>query len=89
MFISTTKVVSVVIETKATFSISFYTGQTSAKAEKLSNMVWIWTSDLEVKGLLSNLPGFTLAHFFSPHSENKDAFILSSVNFGGWGEDSN
>lgn len=74
---------SVVIGTKATFSISFYTGQTSAKAEKLSDMnkmVWIWIGDLELTGLLSNLPGFTLALFFSPHSKNKDAFILSSVN---------
>lgn len=44
MFISTTRVMSVVIGTKATFSISFYAGQTSTRAEKLSGMnrmVWI------------------------------------------------
>lgn len=84
MFISTTGVTSVVIGTKATFSFSFHTGESSAKTEKLSDrnkMVWIWIGDLEVNGLLSNLFGFTLS-LFSSHSENKDAFIFSSVNFG-------
>jgi len=54
MFISTTKATSVVVGTKAMFFISFYTGQTSAKAEKLSDMnkmVWIYIGDWEVKGL--------------------------------------
>lgn len=44
MLISATGVRSVVIATKAAFSISFYTGQTNAKAKKLSDtnkMVWI------------------------------------------------
>lgn len=84
-FISTTGATSVDIRTKITFSFSFYTGQASAKAEKLSDvnkMVWIWIGDLEVNGLLSNLLAFTLALFFSSHPENKDAFIFSSVNFG-------
>lgn len=65
------------IGTKITFSISFYSGQTSTKAGKLSNMgkiVWIEIGDLKVKDLLNPLQGFTLPLFSSPHSENKDAF---------------
>ena len=62
MFISTTKATSVVVGTKAMFFISFYTGQTSAKAEKLSDMnkmVWIYIGDWEVKGLWSKTPSFS------------------------------
>lgn len=73
------------------FSVPFYRGQTSTEAGKLSNMekiVWIGTGDLKVNDLLNPLQGFTLPLFSSPHSENKDAFIWSSVSFGR-GEGSN
>lgn len=44
ILISTTRVTSAVIGTKTTLYISFYTGQSGAKAKKLSDknkMVWI------------------------------------------------
>lgn len=67
------------IRTKAMLSISFYMGQTSTEAGKLSNMekkiAWIGIGDIKVKELLNPLQGFTLLFFSSPHSENKETFI--------------